>query len=169
MVLVRYRLFGQRLRAVEVVVKAGVAFEETPFGVWGHNPPIDVATWRSIPIADLETRANLPENYKVIMDYVDDGEGALNIAGVFEETVVPPSPRRTRRALRLPKVSGRRYPDEFYRRVADAYRAAIDFGESPGRAVAEMNQVPVTTTRRWFAEARRRGFLDPAQSMGRAG
>jgi hypothetical protein len=120
-----------RLQATQVVVTA----------VEGSY--IDVAAWRSVPIARMETMVNLPEQ----------------------------SQQRTRRSLRLPKPQGRRYPDSFYERVAEAYRYCVssDPPRPPGESIAEANGVPTTTTRRWIAEARRRRLLEPAQSMGRVG
>jgi hypothetical protein len=150
-----------RLAAIEVVVTAG------------YPSNLDVATWRSVPIARLETLVNLPNVKAAILARMLDPEADVEI-GVsrpeeFEPVLEAPV---TRRALRLPKPSGKRYPDDFYKRVAQAYYAAVmllDSADAPATAIAEANNVTTSVVRRWFAEARRRGFLAPAQSMGRAG
>jgi hypothetical protein len=150
-----------RLAAIEVVVSAG------------YPSNLDVATWRSVPIARLETLVNLPNVKAAILERMLDPEADVEI-GIsrpeeFEPVLQAPV---TRRALRLPKPSGKRYPDDFYERVAQAYYAAVmllDSADAPATAIAEANNVTTSVVRRWFAEARRRGFLAPAQSMGRAG
>lgn len=48
---------------------------------------------------------------------------------------------------------------DFYRRAADAYRSAAAESAKPAVVLAEENDVPVETVRRWVKEARRRGFL----------
>lgn len=157
-VMVRYTT-GQkgRLQAGQILVTAqGLA-------------RIDVAAWRSVPIAELETLANLPENRNVIVAHLNDDDAEVHIGDGAKDVQPVLAVRRTRHSLRLPKPTGRRFPDSFYERVADAYRTAVTLGEPPGQKIAEVNNVPTTTTRRWFAEARRRGFLEPAQGMGRVG
>jgi hypothetical protein len=133
---------------------------------------MDVALWRSVPIAEAETVVNLPEVRRGVLEhlYDDDAEldlpaAATDIQDGFEQE------KRTLRKLRLgkPVAAGRRYPDEHYRRVAEAYLAAVSSGGAPNQMIAVANGVPVTTVRRWVAEARRRGFLSPAQGAGRAG
>jgi transposase-like protein len=60
------------------------------------------------------------------------------------------------------------YPDDFYRRVADAYRFLALVSPRPAVELADANGVPPSTTRRWVKEARRRGVLAPGQK-GRRG
>lgn len=59
-------------------------------------------------------------------------------------------------------------PEGFYRRVATTYRSAAVDSRQPAVVIAEENDVPVETVRRWIKEARRRGFLPPGRK-GRAG
>jgi hypothetical protein len=59
-------------------------------------------------------------------------------------------------------------PKRFYARFADAYRAAAYQTSAPIPVLAEANDVPSETVRRWVKEARRRGDL-PAGRKGRAG
>lgn len=60
------------------------------------------------------------------------------------------------------------YPDEFYVAIADAYRFLALVSARPAVELADANNVPPSTTRRWIKEARRRGLLAPGQK-GRAG
>ena len=59
-------------------------------------------------------------------------------------------------------------PEEFYPRVADAYREYAPRTRAPAKEMAAEAGVPVTTAHRWIREARRRGFLPPARK-GTAG
>jgi hypothetical protein len=60
------------------------------------------------------------------------------------------------------------YPDAFYAAVADAYRFLSLASTRPAVELADANDVPATTSRRWIKEARRRGLLAPGQK-GRRG
>lgn len=57
---------------------------------------------------------------------------------------------------------------KFYERFAAAYRSASADTSKPAVLLAEENDVPVETVRRWIKEARRRGHLAPGRK-GRAG
>lgn len=70
--------------------------------------------------------------------------------------------------LRLEIPPGRNYGDDFYRQVARFYVSTARRVRAPAMALAEANDVPVTTARRWVKEARARGFL-PAGRAGKAG
>ena len=59
-------------------------------------------------------------------------------------------------------------PDGYYRRVAAAYRSAATQSSRPAMVLAAEAGVPVTSVHRWVREARRRGFLPPAEK-GKAG
>ena len=75
----------------------------------------------------------------------------------------------TKSKLRLEVPESHRYPDEFYKRVAALYRALVAAGRRPAPAIAEANDVPVTTVHAWVKEARRRGFLAQARKAGSTG
>jgi hypothetical protein len=64
---------------------------------------------------------------------------------------------------------GRGYPPEMYEQVAALYRWCVESGIRPAPTIAEANDVPETTVRRWIREARRRGVLDPARTPGGMG
>lgn len=53
--------------------------------------------------------------------------------------------------------------------VAYLYRLAVLQGEPPTQAVETTLQVPRSTAGRWVAQARRQGFLGPAEGQGKAG
>ncbi|WP_432169719.1 hypothetical protein [Streptomyces sp. 1222.5] len=55
-------------------------------------------------------------------------------------------------------------PEKFYALVARAYREVAAQTARPAPVLAEEAGVPVATTRRWIAEARRRGHLPPGRA-----
>jgi len=58
--------------------------------------------------------------------------------------------------------------DEFLKRVARAYSAAVVRGEAPNQAVArDINHGTSRTVERWVGEARKRGILPPARKGSR--
>ena len=60
----------------------------------------------------------------------------------------------------VPKQPGES-ADDFYRRVAAFYRAALERDGKPTAAIVATAGVPKTTAARWVREARQRGFLPP--------
>lgn len=68
---------------------------------------------------------------------------------------------RTLMKLERPKRS--ELSDDFYRKVATAYRWAIAAGLPPGKTIADDSGIPPGTVARWIAEARDRGFLPPTE------
>jgi hypothetical protein len=79
----------------------------------------------------------------------------------------------TQRDLRIPKQllvpEGRRYRDDFYRKVADLYSWCAVTGVAPAPALAKANGKPESTVHAWVKEARRRGVLAPARKQGSTG
>lgn len=69
---------------------------------------------------------------------------------------------------KLPPAGKRDKGDEFYRRVGEVYGKAAVASTRPAADLATVWEVPVTTIHRWIREARRRGFLPPAEP-GRRG
>ena len=67
--------------------------------------------------------------------------------------------------LRLPKRTGTKYPDSFYKQVGEAYEALVSTEARPAVRLAEVNRVPVSTAHRWIKRARELGYL----ARGRAG
>lgn len=62
----------------------------------------------------------------------------------------------------------KRYADEFYDEVAQAYRRITQVSPYPNKVISEERGVPLKTAQRWVAEARRRGLL-AGGVKGRAG
>jgi hypothetical protein len=157
--------------------------------------PITGERLRAVRVAALEQLLNLPEERAEIAKGFArrpsvDVEAAV---AKFREVVAPasgvtPGLLGTRYDKRGTGVAGmtasgaaargvralpqRGYPDDHYAQVADAYRRAFRRGESghrkPVEIIAAEFGVPRTTAARWVGEARRRGFLPPAQP-GKAG
>jgi hypothetical protein len=148
---------------------------------------VDVAVLRSVPVAWIETEANMPDLFERLMTRYSEhvhlnvapGEQPSNddlaVALGLETVTVTVTCSTTWNVaapvkVRLPKVAGgERYPDSFYQRVADAYLTYLRAGASPAQAIAEDAGAPVTTVHRWIREARRRELLAPARSKGRPG
>lgn len=61
--------------------------------------------------------------------------------------------------LRVEVPAGRRKPDDFYRKVGEAYLAQATISNRAAHDLAAANDVPVSTVHRWLKEARARGVL----------
>jgi hypothetical protein len=96
---------------------------------------------RSVPVGRIEAAGNA----------LMHGSGAARL-GV---------PARIPEELRSNAVRG--YPDRFYEAVAAAYHTLAPMTPRPVVALAEANDVPVTTAQRWVREARVRGMLPPGR------
>lgn len=142
---------------------------------------IDVALWRSVPIAAIETAINSPEHRQRLLNHLDrhvrgfyelQWNVDLAIARMYNRgnLLRRQTPhKKGKPPIRLPKPKGQRYPDRHYERVADAYYRLVEEGRPPAQTLAEANGVPVTTVTRWFKEARSRGLMAPAGGKGRIG
>jgi hypothetical protein len=53
--------------------------------------------------------------------------------------------------------------DTFFEQVAAAYPAAAADGLPPSKTLADDSGTPRGTVNRWIGEARRRGYLPPAE------
>jgi hypothetical protein len=163
--------FGRSDRGALVVTEVRVV---DPTGVRG--PAL-----RNIPLGRIEQLANLPVNrarigsrspadrpigarLAEIRGAVDDMPGDVveslgaGLLGV---------PRG--RSLKLRPPGGRRYPDSFYKRVADVYAYAAATRSAPAIEIAKASDVKPTTVHRWVREARSRGFLPHEGVPGKRG
>jgi hypothetical protein len=96
--------------------------------------------------------------------------GSILVEGDPDQAIFTNIKAPTTRSLRLRIPPGTKRPDSFYRRVAELYSALSASGtHRPAQMIAEANDVPVTTVRRWIKEARARNVLAPADRAGRAG
>jgi hypothetical protein len=147
-----------RLEAVDVWVSRAVG--------------ISASALRTIPLAKIEAAVNLPEAAEAIRSKMNE-EWALPEAKViaFRNSVAPTGPAELDLSVwaaplaRLDVPTSRKKPDEFYRRVAEAYQTLAGMDRRPAVILAKTNRVPVTTVHRWVKEARSRGFLAPARRL----
>jgi hypothetical protein len=133
---------------------------------------------RNIPVGRLETLANTNPDFKphvggdehgVMLQAMDaltrEANRQLMNQARRKASRDPEPPRDNRKPLERPDRSN---PDEFYSRVADAYREVVKDTSKPAVVLAQEAAVPPGTVHRWILEARRRGFLPPAR-QGRVG
>lgn len=126
------------------------------------------------------------ENWVVASWLASHPEDARKDSGLA--AMCPPAKARRRKSrgfrdidYRLDSGPGRVLDDDFMRRLARAYRAAVARGESPNVAIAQSLGYPVArdkdgkprqqglrTVQSWVYEARKRGYLPPARK-GAAG
>jgi hypothetical protein len=66
-------------------------------------------------------------------------------------------------AIVLDRPAGRRLDDDWYAKVAEAYRLAAARGLKPRTAIAEAASVSTDVAGRWVYEARKRGLLPKTQ------
>jgi hypothetical protein len=95
----------------------------------------------------------------IAQDPKDDDDLTL---GQLRDRAIAQRKTKPRRPLGRPEGD-----PTFYARVAVAYRSASSESGRPALTLAEENDVPPNTVRRWIQEARRRGHLEPGRK-GRA-
>lgn len=111
-----------------------------------------------------ELLVHVPGRQTAILQSVGPGDDSLTLG---ELRANAPLKIKGRKRRLLGRPDGKE-PELFYRKVAIAYRSAAVDSRQPAAELANENDVPVETVRRWIKEARRRGFLPPGQK-GRAG
>lgn len=134
-------------------------------------PGVTSATLKGFPIGWIESMVNTPEALRELaaLDDVDPEKDPMGVAihELGAEFLVGERPHIREPIPQLGRPDGTD-PDTFYRRVAEAYTAAVARTRRVAPLLAEQADVPVPTVHRWIAESRRRGFLPPARK-GRAG
>lgn len=116
-------------------------------------------TQRSVPGVGRLVRLAVEAAARTVV--VSQGVASIQVGGT--QAVEATLPGRSQGGRR------RRLNDDQYRRVADAYRHAVEQGNYPKQAVAAEMHVSESTAGRYVMEARRRGFLGRAPGKGRAG
>jgi hypothetical protein len=120
-----------------------------------------------VPVHRIEAAAT--ERFRAARAQV----GAVLSDAVEGEVTVTTERPPNRHELRIPKrlfaKEGRSYPTGFYEKVADLYSWCVVAGTAPAPAIADANDVPVTSVRRWVREARARRVLAPARTAGGRG
>lgn len=143
-----FKAVGGRFRAVGVAVL--------------NDEGVTEADLRAVPVRRVE--ANIVHHA---------GDQPLGIVSVFDvpqaADVTAEVGAPTKRELRVTVPKTRRFPDSFYEKVATLYWRCVAGGVAPTPAIASANDVPRTTVRAWFTEARARGLLAPARKQGSTG
>lgn len=106
----------------------------------------------AIPELQDYARNNFPEQVATLNEAIASAIAELE----------PPPAVKTRRRSPLTRPDGKD-PDQFYRRVAQAYGDAEAQRRSPAVAIAAEAGVPLATARGWIRESRRRGSLAPGR------
>jgi hypothetical protein len=139
--------------------------------------PVTADRLRAVRVSAIEQLLNLPEERALIQAQLDDPSDenlSFFLPGFLKRfsalRLRGSEAARTSPGTELSPPSGRGYPDDFYERVANAYRNALRRGLRPVAAIAAEANVPRSTAARWVKEARRRpGLLGPAPAPGKAG
>jgi hypothetical protein len=143
------------------------------------RPTISGENFRKVPLAQMEAWANGRGREKLLEGIAERGaeiekttEQWLTAIGGGKELLEQlgfPIERIRRKSLALRIPDGRKRPDTFYVKVAELYLDLIErSSHRPAAEIAEANNVPVTTVRRWIKEARARRLLGPGRT-GKAG
>jgi hypothetical protein len=137
--------------------------------------PVTAQRLRAVRLGAIENVANLSTEREAIMERIElpitapldfmDFFKAGESVSVFVEA--PAAVHARPQPLVAP--SGRGYPNSFYERVAEEYRAATRRQERPVMAVAKSANVPRSTAAQWVKETRRRRILGEAAAPGKAG
>ena len=133
--------------------------------------PITTDHLRRIPLGRIEAFANSSDGKRSLQERWSQAEVSIcqYVARMRElhqrgQGGHDDQSERPRLLLKLPVPRDKRsYGDDFYVRVAHVYGLLAERGRPPAPAIAEANDVPVTTARRWVREARIRGFLAPGR------
>jgi hypothetical protein len=112
---------------------------------------IEPAYLRDVPVARIEQACNA--NPK-IREWIDRAFGKDLVTRRKIDIANRP---------RLKRPKSRRLDDDFFRAVAEAYRAAVRTGLPPGPTLAADSGTPLSTVHRWIAGARKRKHLPPAE------
>jgi hypothetical protein len=131
---------------------------------------VDAATLRGLPLGRIEVLANsqpFSEEIRSKMNQplrpgVEPMGGERRPAWKSRE-IISPTPHLVH--LVVPKGTK---PDRFYKEAAELYAELARGSRRPAADLAERSGVPVASVHRWIAEARRRGYLPPAE-RGRRG
>lgn len=143
---------------VELLAQKTYRSSATPNMKYVQAVPITSKGLRQVPVANLIrtsilaalARRPVGDDGSVLHAQLDDW------AALYAR---PDVPERRR---------GKRLGDEHFQAVSAVYRNALSAGLPPVQEVARRFHVSGSTAGRWVVEARRRGFLGPAQP-GRAG
>ncbi len=142
---------------VDVVVSDGrLVAREVRVRQRDDGPPVTGEAIRGVPLAGLVRQAA-----QHALEYEQSGEGDAVLTRLSPVTwITPETAERLREAGPT---------TESLRTVATLYRIALLTGQPPTTTVEKSLGLPRSTTGRWVALARERGFLDVAEGPGKAG
>ncbi len=142
---------------VDVVVSDGrLVAREVRVRQRDDGPPVTGEAIRGVPLAGLVRQAA-----QHALEYEQSGEGDAVLTRLSPVTwITPETAERLREAGPT---------TESLHTVATLYRIALLTGQPPTTAVEKSLGLPRSTTGRWVALARERGFLDVAEGPGKAG
>lgn len=145
-----------------------------------HGDGITPAALRGVSISRLEAELNLATSHRPNVPVSEMPTLTAIYDAAQPEDTSTPEPTLAQLRARTPAAiadeqprpplgrPGREGPDEFYRNLATAYAEYAAKTKAPAKEIAHEAGVPITAAHRWIREARRRGFLPPAQK-GKAG
>lgn len=119
------------------------------------GPPVTTEAIRGVPVATLVR--GVGARHWMVVEQVDASIPALSLTD------------RTMTAEMVARFKREGPTDEALTWVARAYRMAAVLGDPPTQAVERAFEMPRSTTGRWVALARERGFLGAAEGAGKAG
>ncbi len=141
---------------VDVVVAEGrLVAREVRVRQRDDGPPVTGEAIRGVPLAGLVRQAA-----QHALEYEQSGEGDDTLTRFSPAWITPATAERLREIG--PTM-------ESLRTVATLYRIALMTGQPPTTTVEKSLGLPRSTTGRWVALARERGFLDVAEGPGKAG
>ena len=131
---------------------------------------VDSAALRELPLGRIETLANstpIAEDIRAKLS----GQPRPGVEPLSPESrsrwesrkIISPTPH----LLHLAVHKGTK-PDRFYKEAGELYAELARHSRRPAADLAERSGVSVASVHRWIAEARRRGYLPPAE-RGRRG
>jgi hypothetical protein len=131
---------------------------------------MDSATLRALPLGRIEALANSSPIAEEIRAKLN-GAPRAGVEPLSPEPrarwesreIISPTPHL--RHLVVPKGTK---PDKFYKEAAELYAELATVSRRPAADLAERSGVAAASVHRWIAEARRRGYLPPAE-RGRRG
>jgi hypothetical protein len=107
---------------------------------------------RRVPLGRIENAL------RVLDESVPGGTDLLRFPGTM--SIGSRSPGRR---YKLKRPAGRRLDDAFYANVARAYREAVGRGLEPRKTIVADTGAADATVARWVGDARKRGYLPPAE------
>jgi hypothetical protein len=140
-VYVRFTPKGERWHATEL---------------WLPKPTQDVL--RTIPLSRIENAVNASGYIAFGLVAGHENPSPADLAAHFRN-----KKRRIAQRVKLERPATRRLSNDFYENVGRAYRSAVAAGRNPRKTLAEDSGTPADTVARWVLEARRRGYLPPAE------